>query len=89
MPPVDPASAQPSSNNKPLPAHLSSMKPTQRSDNTGPKIDQNICIALEECWHNPFSKEEILELLDVQVCPENAEALKLLEVNEVKMTKTD
>ena len=41
---------------------------------------------MEECWHNPFSKEEIIEVLDAQVHPENAAALKPLEV---KMTKTD
>ena len=75
-------------NNKKLPAHLSNMKPAEKTDNYGPEIDQKICDVLAECWHGTYRKEEIIDALEAQVRPKNALALKPLEVNNINMTKT-
>ena len=73
-----------------LPTWYGDMKPQARVDNIGPFIDKHICAILEHCWHNPFCKEEIIEMFDVQVRPQNCNTVKPLEINsEVKMNKND
>ena len=37
------------------------MKPQSKTDNMGPTINGNIAALLEQCWHYPFHREEIVE----------------------------
>ena len=47
----------------------------------GPAISDEIAKLLENCWHVPFPKEEIIETLDNQVRPKNVDAVKPLEID--------
>ena len=69
-----------------LPVCYCNMKPQAKVDNIGPPIDKHICAILDHCWHNPFYKEEIIEMLDAQVRPQNCDAVKLLEI-KLKINK--
>ena len=61
-----------------------------KTDNIGPPVSQDIANLLAKCWHFPFPKEEIIELLDKQVRPENVLAVKPLQINEeVHLNKQD
>ena len=75
--------------NQQLPEHLAHLKPTEKTDNFGLDIAQNICDILQQCWQTPYRKEEIIDALDAQVRPGNALAFKHLEVNNITMNKTD
>ena len=75
-----------------LPECYCELKHQEKTDNFGPPISDNISELLERCWHYPFRKDEIVDILDKQVRPQNLLAVKPLQVNpEVKarMTKQD
>ena len=75
-----------------LPQCFHDMQPKVKTDNVGPPISENISQLLERCWRYPFPKEDIIEILDKQVRPDNVNAVKPLEINsEVfnRMNHTD
>ena len=73
-----------------LPDYYGDITPKIKTDNMGPPIAANIANLLEKCWHNPFTKEEIIQCLDEQIRPSNSKAVKPLEINDdVNMTKAD
>ena len=68
-----------------LPPCYTEMKPQAKVDNVSPAISDDICAILNHCWRNPFRKEEVIEMLDAQVRPQNCDAVKPLEIkSEVK-----
>ena len=75
-----------------LPQCYHDLQHQQKTDNVGPPISKNISEVLDRCWHYPFRKDEIVDVLDKQVRPQNINAVKPLEKNpevKVRMTKSD
>ena len=73
-----------------LPHCFEQLQPHVKTNNCGPEISEAVAQLLEQCWHHPFSKEEIVEALDQQVRPRNAIAVKPLEVNpEIQLSKQE
>ena len=73
-----------------LPDCYEGLPPKVKTDNTGPDIATNIANLLKSCWHVPFGKDEIVEILEEQVRPANVTAVKPLEVNpEVRLSKAE
>ena len=64
-----------------VPDCFQELKKKVKTDNRGPPISKEIAKLLENCWHIPFPKEEILETLDNQVRPKNVDAVKPLEID--------
>ena len=68
------------------------MQHQEKTDNVGPPISDNISSLIERCWRYPFWKDEIIEVLDKQVRPNNVAVVKPLEINQevkVRMNKND
>ena len=73
-----------------LPECYEGLPPRVKTDNTGLDIASNIASLLMSCWHVPFTKDETVEILEVQVRPGNVSAVKPLEINpEVKLNKAE
>ena len=73
-----------------LPQYLEYLSPSEKTDNCGDPVDDNICKALTTCWWEVFRREEIVEMLEQQVRPSNALALKPLEINpDVPLSRSD
>ena len=75
-----------------LPLSFHEMQWQEKTDNVGPPISDHISALLDRCWRYPFRKDEIIEVLDKQVHPNNVAAVKPLEINhevKLRMNKTD